>query len=112
MLQRSTAHLASTVVPGNGSVAWQREVLGVCVPYRTRRDQLEVFASHMRTFLHGQGVPFRIYVGEQAAPGAFNRGWALNVAFTFAEADVDYVVRRRRRWMERRPPCAATLCSS
>ncbi len=25
------------------------------------------------------------------APGAFNRGWALNVAFTFAEPEVDYV---------------------
>ena len=86
------ARPVATVVPGDASVQWQREVLGVCVPYRARRDQLEVFASHMRTFLHGQGVPFRIYVGEQMAAGAFNRGWALNVAFTFAESEVDYVV--------------------
>lgn len=87
-----SATLHHTVVPGDASVVWQREVLGVCVPYRDRRDQLEVFASHLRTFLHGQGVPFRIYVGEQMAGGSFNRGWALNVAYKFAEPEVDYVV--------------------
>lgn len=87
-----SAMLHHTVVPGDASVVWQREVLGVCIPYRDRRDQLEVFASHLRTFLHGQGVPFRIYVGEQMAGGAFNRGWAINVAYKFAEPEVDYVV--------------------
>lgn len=76
----------------DGGVKWQKEVLGVLVPYRDRRDQLDVFASHMRTYLHARGVPFRIYVAEQTDAGAFNRGWALNAAFLFAEPEVDYVV--------------------
>ncbi len=75
-----------------GGVAWQEEVLGVCVPYKDRLDQLNVFANHIRTFLHAQGVPFRIYVAEQVQDAAFNRGWALNVAFLFAESEVDYVI--------------------
>jgi hypothetical protein len=77
---------------GAGPVSWQKHVLGVLVPYRDRRDQLDVFASHLRTHLHAQGVPFRIYAAEQIDPGAFNRGWTLNAAFSFAEPDVDYVV--------------------
>jgi hypothetical protein len=58
----------------------------------------------MRTFLHAQGVPFRIYVAEQMAPGAFNRGWALDVAFAFAEPEVDYVAGTRAHCLPSHPP--------
>ena len=90
LLATTRASAPSPPAPGTRR---QKEVLGVCVPYRDRRDQLEVFSAYMKQHLDAQGVPFKIYVAEQSNQSAFNRGWALNAAFMNAERDgVAYVV--------------------
>ena len=56
--------------------------LAIIVPYRDRRDHLDVFLPHMDEFLSDKNIDYTIFVIEQADDKPFNYGKLCNVAFT------------------------------
>jgi len=72
------------------------EKLAVVVPYRNREEHLKQFIPYMENILKEEGVPFNIFIIEQADNKPFNRAKLLNVGFSeaisydyFAFHDVD-----------------------
>ncbi len=72
------------------------EKLAVIVPYRNREEHLKEFVPYMERVLEEEGVPFEIFIIEQADNKPFNRAKLLNVGFNeassydyFAFHDVD-----------------------
>jgi hypothetical protein len=72
------------------------EKLAVVVPYRNREEHLKQFIPYMENILKEEGVPFNIFIIEQADNKPFNRAKLLNVGFNeaisydyFAFHDVD-----------------------
>lgn len=65
------------------------EKLAVVVPYRNREEHLKEFIPHMEKVLKEEGVPFEIFIIEQADNKPFNRAKLLNVGFSEAK-DYDY----------------------
>lgn len=66
--------------------------LGVIVPYRDRKKQLEVFLPSIREYLDGKKILYEIIVVEQKDFHDFNRGTLLNVGAKRAkELGCDYV---------------------
>lgn len=62
------------------------EKLGIVIPYRDRREHLEIFLSYMREFLRIKGLSnYEFFVVEQDDSELFNRGLLLNCGFTEAE---------------------------
>jgi predicted glycosyltransferase involved in capsule biosynthesis len=72
------------------------EKLAVIVPYRNREEHLKEFIPYMEKILNDEGMPFEIFIIEQADNKPFNRAKLLNVGFSeaisydyFAFHDVD-----------------------
>jgi beta-1,4-galactosyltransferase 1 len=65
--------------------------LAVLVPYRERSAHLRIFVPHLGRHLQRQGIPYRLWVLEQAADRSFNRGKLLNVGYRLARPEADYV---------------------
>lgn len=66
--------------------------LGVIVPYRDRKSQLEAFVPYITDYLTKQEISFELFVIEQKNDKPFNRGACLNRGFLLAEnAGCDYV---------------------
>lgn len=66
--------------------------LGICIPYRNRREHLEKLVPHLSKHLTEQGIEHRFYVGHQVDGKLFNRGAMKNIAAEFAFKDgCDYV---------------------
>ena len=53
----------------------------IIVPYRDREEQLQIFLSHMHSFLRRQGLSYVISVVEQMSDVDFNRAKLLNIGF-------------------------------
>lgn len=51
----------------------------IIVPYRNRKNQLNIFLDYMHTFLQLQKIHYRIFIVEQDDDLAFNRAKMLNV---------------------------------
>lgn len=66
--------------------------LAIVVPYRNRREHLEMFLPHIKKYLGGQNVLHKIYIIEQEEGKAFNRAKLLNIGFLEADNDCDYFV--------------------
>jgi len=62
--------------------------LTIVVPYRDRRTHLLEFIPYMEEFLAGD---FRFLIVEQADRKAFNKGALLNIGFTLARGNTDWV---------------------
>jgi len=66
--------------------------LGICIPYRNRREHLEKLVPHLSKHLTEQGIDHKFYVGHQVDDKLFNRGAMKNIAAEFAFKDgCDYV---------------------
>jgi hypothetical protein len=66
--------------------------LGICIPYRNRKEHLEKLVPHLSKHLTEQGIDHKFYVGHQVDDKLFNRGAMKNVAAEFAFNDgCDYV---------------------
>ena len=66
--------------------------LGICIPYRNRKEHVERLIPHLTQFLNERGINHSFYVGHQIDDNLFNRGAMKNVAAKFALEDgCDYV---------------------
>ena len=66
--------------------------LGICIPYRNRKEHLEKLVPHLSEKLNEQGIEHSFYVGHQIDDELFNRGAMKNIAAHYAFEDgCDYI---------------------
>ena len=66
--------------------------LGICIPYRNRKEHLERLIPHLTEHLNKQGIDHAFYVGHQVDDKLFNRGAMKNIAAYYAFKDgCDYI---------------------
>ena len=66
--------------------------LGICIPYRNRKEHIEKLIPHLTEHLNKQGIEHTFYVGHQIDDKLFNRGAMKNIAAHVAFEDgCDYV---------------------
>ena len=66
--------------------------LAVIVPYRNRSNELEIFLSHMSSFLKFQSIDHIFIIVNQIDKHRFNRGALINIGFIECRSFVDYIV--------------------
>jgi hypothetical protein len=66
--------------------------LGVCIPYRNRKEHIDRLIPHLSKKLTEQGIDHAFYVGHQIDDKLFNRGSMKNIAAHIAFEDgCDYI---------------------
>jgi hypothetical protein len=66
--------------------------LGICIPYRNRKNHLEQLIPKLSEHLNKQGINHKFYVGHQVDDKLFNRGAMKNIAAHYAFEDgCDYI---------------------
>lgn len=66
--------------------------LGICIPYRNRKEHIEKLIPHLSEHLNKQGIEHSFYVGHQVDNKLFNRGAMKNIAAHYAFEDgCDYI---------------------
>lgn len=66
--------------------------LGVCIPYRNRKEHVERLIPHLSKQLTEKGIEHTFYVGHQVDDKLFNRGAMKNIAAHVAFEDgCDYI---------------------
>jgi hypothetical protein len=66
--------------------------LGICIPYRNRKEHVERLIPHLSKHLTNQGIEHTFYVGHQVDDKLFNRGAMKNIAAHYAFEDgCDYI---------------------
>ena len=66
--------------------------LGICIPYRNRKNHLEELIPKLSEHLNKQGIEHTFYVGHQVDDKLFNRGAMKNIAAQYAFDDgCDYI---------------------
>ena len=67
--------------------------LGIVVPYRNRKEQLDRFVPYMTEYLTQKNIDYVIIIVDQDDASAFNRGTLCNIGFKEAKKKrCDYVV--------------------
>lgn len=64
--------------------------LAIIVPYRDRRDELDVFLPHMVKFLSNKQIYYKIFIAEQSDDRPFNYGKLCNAIVNEIKEDFDY----------------------
>jgi hypothetical protein len=66
--------------------------LGICIPYRNRKEHLDRIIPHLSEHLKKQGIYHKFYIAHQVDDKLFNRGAMKNIAAKHAIEDgCDYV---------------------
>jgi hypothetical protein len=66
--------------------------LGICIPYRNRKEHIEKLIPELTNYLNKQKIPHKFYVGHQVDDKLFNRGAMKNIAAHYAFQDgCDYI---------------------
>ena len=66
--------------------------LGICIPYRNRKEHIENLIPHLTNYLNEKGIDHKFYVGHQIDDKLFNRGAMKNIASHYAFEDgCDYI---------------------
>jgi hypothetical protein len=66
--------------------------LGICIPYRDRKNHLDELVDKLGKLLTGKGINHQFYVGHQVDDKLFNRGAMKNIAAQYAFNDgCDYI---------------------
>jgi hypothetical protein len=66
--------------------------LGICIPYRNRKEHLDKLIPHLSEHLNKQGIEHSFYVANQVDDKLFNRGTMKNIAAKYAFEDgCDYI---------------------
>jgi hypothetical protein len=66
--------------------------LGICIPYRNRKEHIERLIPHLSKHLTEKGIDHTFYVGHQIDDKLFNRGAMKNIAAHYAFEDgCDYI---------------------
>ncbi|KAE8739035.1 hypothetical protein FOCC_FOCC015480 [Frankliniella occidentalis] len=58
--------------------------VALIIPYRNRKQHLDTFINYIHGFLQAQFIEYSIYVVEQSAQQAFNRGLLFNIGYSWA----------------------------
>ncbi len=61
--------------------------LGICIPYRNRKEHIDKLIPHLSKHLDNQGIDYKFYVGHQVDDKLFNRGMMKNIAAQYAFND-------------------------
>ena len=64
--------------------------LAIIVPYRDRREHLDIFLPHIQSFLKDKNFDYKIFVIEQSDDKPFNYGKLCNSAFHLLKDEYDY----------------------
>jgi hypothetical protein len=64
--------------------------LAIIVPYRDRRDELDVFLPHMEEFLENKNIDYKIFVADQSDDRPFNYGKLCNAVVNEIVDEYDY----------------------
>jgi len=64
--------------------------LAIIIPYRDRRDNLDIFLPHMVNFLKNKQIDYEIYIIEQFDDKPFNYGKLCNVGVSQTNEIADY----------------------
>jgi hypothetical protein len=64
--------------------------LAIIVPYRDRRDELDIFLPHMVSFLNNKQIEYIIYIVEQFDEKPFNYGKLCNIGVSETIEFADY----------------------
>src|SRR6202012_4428060 len=90
--------------------------LKIVVPYRDRAAHLREFLPHIRDYLDGSGIAYRIVIAEQEAGLPFNRGAMKNAGFLLGGMsgytcfhDVDYLPLNADYGWSDEPACLALV---
>lgn len=66
--------------------------LGICIPYRNRKEHIERLIPHLGNYLTKKGIDHKFYVGHQVDEKLFNRGAMKNIAaYKAFEDGCDYI---------------------
>jgi len=66
--------------------------LGICIPYRNRKDHIDKLIPHLSKYLGNVGIDHKFYVGHQVDDKLFNRGAMKNIAAHYAfQEGCDYI---------------------
>jgi hypothetical protein len=66
--------------------------LGICIPYRNRKEHVERLIPHLSKHLNDRGIDHKFYIGHQVDDKLFNRGAMKNIAAHYAFNDgCDYI---------------------
>jgi len=66
--------------------------LGICIPYRNRKEHVERLIPHLSKYLTRKGIEHAFYLGHQIDDKLFNRGAMKNIAAHYAFEDgCDYI---------------------
>ena len=66
--------------------------LGICIPYRNRKEHIDRLIPHLTEHLNKKGIDHAFYVGHQVDDKLFNRGAMKNIAAHVAFEDgCDYI---------------------
>ena len=66
--------------------------LGICIPYRNRKEHVDRLIPHLTKYLNEKGIEHKFYVGHQIDDKLFNRGAMKNIAAHQAFEDgCDYI---------------------
>lgn len=66
--------------------------LGICIPYRNRKEHIEKLIPRLTEHLNKLDIPHKFYVGHQVDEKLFNRGAMKNIAAYHAFEDgCDYI---------------------
>ncbi|KAL3884623.1 hypothetical protein ACJMK2_024750 [Sinanodonta woodiana] len=67
-----------------------RERTAIIIPYRDRKEHLDIIVRHLHTVLQRQQLEYGIYVVEMALPTQFNRGLLANAGVRTARGISNY----------------------
>jgi hypothetical protein len=71
----------------------QQQKLGIIVPYRNRKTNLDVFIPYMNDYMKSNhpDINYKIYVIEQANKDLFNKGFLFNCGYMLTKDKYDYL---------------------
>lgn len=64
--------------------------LGLIIPYRDRKEHLDIFIPYITQHLESQKLDYKIIVVEQANNNAFNKSVLMNAGAKILYDEVDY----------------------
>ena len=66
--------------------------LGICIPYRNRKEHLDELIPKLSAHLNSKGIKYGFYIAHQIDEELFNRGAMKNIAAKYAFEDgCDYI---------------------
>jgi len=65
--------------------------LGLIIPYRDRKEHLDIFIPYITQHLESQNISYKIIVVEQCNKNPFNRSKLMNIGAKYIYDEVDYL---------------------